>query len=208
MRGRVAFALLCVIGVGQAAAEGLDEQAAAAITQYRQQHGLSAVTADPRLKQLALDQARAMARADVLDHSVANSFQVRLASYNPDVAVENIAAGTRDFSATLAMWKRSAGHNANLLRNGATRFGIASIDAPQSRYKMYWALIMAAPHAPRATKQASAPGLMRAAPTEGRVVRARTQTARRASRKDNSDVFSSLARTFRALWQGLTASAK
>jgi hypothetical protein len=63
---------------------------------------------------------------------------------------ENIAAGTRDFPTTLAMWKRSSGHNANLLNRSMTRIGIASAQSSNSRYGTFWALILAgSPAQPR-----------------------------------------------------------
>src|SRR5258708_39028325 len=83
---------------------------ARAISHYRQQPGLAAVTADSRLMALAAEQAHAMARAGVLDHSVSRPFGSRIAGYGPDVAVENIAAGTRSFESTFELWKRSPGH--------------------------------------------------------------------------------------------------
>lgn len=119
--------------------------AADAISAYRKAHGLPPVIIDAKLTQLAQHQADAMAHADVMDHSVAAPFTSRIASYNADIAVENIAAGTHDFASTLTLWEHSPGHNANLLRSGVTRMGIASAGAPQGRYKIYWALIMARP---------------------------------------------------------------
>jgi uncharacterized protein YkwD len=141
---RTALTIFVVLAsTGYAAAGGLGGEAQAAISHYRQQHGLPAVKADPKLMELAREQARAMASAGVLDHDVSRSFSARIARYNPNTAAENIAAGTRDFPSTLTMWKRSSGHDANLLRSGVTRFGIASANAPQSRYKMFWSLILA-----------------------------------------------------------------
>lgn len=216
MRRNVVFAwslllwlLLTLLASAEAAAGGLDELAQAAITAYRRQHGLSAVTADPKLMQLAQEQARAMAKANMLDHSVDQPFAARMVRYNPDIAVENIAAGTRDFASTLEMWKRSAGHNANLLKRGATRFGIATADAPQSKYKVFWALIMAGPHAPRNVRTAAgAPGMLRAAPAREPLVPVRAQTTRSASQRDDSNLFSGLARALRPLWQGGTANTR
>src|SRR5262249_55559826 len=123
---------------------------------------------------LAAEQARAMAAADALEHDVGHSFQARVASYNPDVAVENIAAGTPTFASTLDLWKHSPGHDANLRREGGTRFGIASAPSPQSsRYKVYWSLIMAGtkPHGPRTARGP----VMRTAPNQGPVVRVRAE---------------------------------
>jgi len=150
--------LLAVTITGPVGAQA--QGAAQAISHYRHQHGLGAVTADSRLMALAAEQAHAMARAGVLDHSVSRPFGSRIAGYGPDVAVENIAAGTRSFGATFDLWKRSPGHDANLRRAGVTRFGIASAPAPQSRYKVFWALILAGSQ-PHGRLKAGAPGMMR-----------------------------------------------
>jgi len=165
-----------ILAVTIAAPVGAQAQGAAqAISQYRQQHGLGAVTADSRLMALAAEQANAMARAGVLDHSVSRPFGSRIAGYGPDVAVENIAAGTQSFGATFDLWKRSPGHDANLRRAGVTRFGIASAPAPQSRYKVFWALILAGSQ-PHGGLKAGAPGVMRS-PGAGPVKRVRMQRA-------------------------------
>jgi len=168
---RLVLILVALLATAPASAQNLSGAAQAAISHYRHQHGLAGVTADARLMQLAQEQAHAMARAGVLDHSVHRPFAARIGSYGPDIAVENIAAGTRSFSSTLDIWKRSAGHNANLLKSGATRFGIASAAAPNSKYKIFWALIMAGSHGPRGVRHAGNPGLMRAAVAREPVVR-------------------------------------
>jgi uncharacterized protein YkwD len=132
--------IMLILVSGPALAQG---GAAQTISQYRQRHGLSAVRSDPVLTQLAQQQARAMAAAGVMDHSIAGSFSSRIAGANASTAAENIAAGTRDFSSTFDLWQRSPGHKANLLRPGVTRIGIASASAPNTRMKIYWALILA-----------------------------------------------------------------
>lgn len=145
---RLGAIILVAASVGQSSAETIGTRAQAAISRYRQQHGLSAVSVDPKLMQLANEQALAMAKAGVLEHDVYKPFSARVVRYGADLAVENIAAGTTSFDSALALWKHSPGHNANLLKGGATRFGIASASAPQSRYKVFWALIMAKPSPP------------------------------------------------------------
>lgn len=112
------------------------------ISAYRKNYGLSAVTVDPKLTELAQKQAAAMAERRSMDHSVYASFGSRIRPYGASAAAENIAMGTKTFAETLAMWKSSSGHNANLLLRDATRIGIASASA---RGTTYWALILAAP---------------------------------------------------------------
>jgi uncharacterized protein YkwD len=180
-----------------ARAENLAAAAQAAISHYRQQHGLPGVTADPKLAQLAHEQAAAMARTGVLDHDVDRPFSVRIVRYNADVAAENIAAGTATFASTLALWKTSAGHNANLLRHGVTRIGIASAPAPQSKYKVFWALILAGKSSPPKLRRTGGPAdALRAASIKEPVVRVRAQPP--ASGVD-SGLFSGLSRLLRPL---------
>jgi cysteine-rich secretory family protein len=111
------------------------------ISAYRKSHGLSPVTIDPKLTALASRQAKAMATRGVMDHSVYAPFSTRIASYGTTSAGENIAMGTKTFEETLAIWKGSWGHNANLLLGSADRMGIASASG---NGKTYWALVLAA----------------------------------------------------------------
>ena len=119
------------------------------ISAYRKSHGLSAVTVDPALNALAARQANAMAARGVMDHSVYAPFAQRIAAYNTAAASENIAMGTKSFAETLAVWKASSGHDANLLMSGARRIGIASASG---HGRTYWALILAAPNEPKRHK--------------------------------------------------------
>jgi hypothetical protein len=194
-----AVVCLAVSAAGPACAEGLSATAQAAISRYRAEHGLPPVTADAKLMRLAAEQANAMARAGVLDHEVARPFQVRVASYGPDVAVENIAAGTRTFPATLEIWEHSPGHDANLRRAGVTRFGIATAEAPDSKYKVFWALIMAGEKPKHGMREAGGPGLMAAAPTQGPKVRVRSE---RTPNTGSTVLVASLKGLLRPLWPG------
>jgi Cysteine-rich secretory protein family len=116
------------------------------ISGYRKSYGLSAVTVDPKLTELARQQANAMAERRSLDHNVHASLRSRMASYGAASAAENIAMGTRSFGETLALWKSSSGHNANLLKRNVTRIGLASASRHGSTY---WALILAGSPEPK-----------------------------------------------------------
>ncbi len=125
----------------------LDEGAAAeAISRYRAQHGLSPVTIDSRLIRAASLQAGANARAGRLSHEVAGTFDSRMASagFGKRYASENLGAGAETFDGVLARWKASPEHNRNMLIPQLRRVGIARVDAPGTRYKRFWALVMAA----------------------------------------------------------------
>ena len=116
------------------------------ISAYRKSYGLSAVTVDAKLTELARKQATAMAERRSLDHNVYASFRSRMAAYGSPRSAENIAMGTRTFGDTFAVWKSSSGHNANLLLRNATRIGLASASGHGTTY---WALILAAPAEPK-----------------------------------------------------------
>jgi hypothetical protein len=59
------------------------------------------------------------------------------------MAAENIAAGTKTWAETLRMWQHSPGHNANLLQSKADIVGVAVARNEQTRYKTYWAMVIA-----------------------------------------------------------------
>jgi uncharacterized protein YkwD len=101
------------------------ENAAALISQYRHAHGLTAVKADPQLTAVAQRQARAMAKAGVMDHDVAAPFSTRVADVRVGAAGENLAEGTKTWAETIQRWETSSGHNGNLLLPDATHIGAA-----------------------------------------------------------------------------------
>lgn len=126
----------------------LDSAAAASmISGYRTNNGLAAVTLDPELTRLAEAQATIMAKRDKLGHNAGKPFVVRLkaSGYDAKVAAENIGAGYHTLAEAFSGWRDSPPHRANMLLAGATRMGIAAIYTPASKYKVYWALILASP---------------------------------------------------------------
>ena len=126
----------------------LDAAAAASmISGYRSNNGLPAVTLDPELTRLAEAQAALMAKRDRLDHNTGKPFVARLkaSGYDAKRAAENIGAGYHTLAEAFSGWRDSAPHRANMLLAGATRIGIAAIYMPASKYKVYWALILAEP---------------------------------------------------------------
>src|SRR5215813_8053380 len=131
----------------QAGAE-LDAAAAASmISGYRSNNGLPAVTIDPELMRLAQTQADTMAKRDKLDHNAGKPFVARLkaSGYDAKRAAENISAGYHTLAEAFSGWRDSNPHRANMLLAGATRIGIAAVYTPGSKYKVYWAMIIAEP---------------------------------------------------------------
>lgn len=128
----------------------LDSLAAASmISQYRQNNGLGPVTVDPALTELAETQAQAMASANKLDHDVRAPLAKRLngAGYPAVKAVENVSAGYHTLAEAFSGWRDSPPHRANMLSGGVTKLGIAASYAPNSKYKVFWTLILAEPGA-------------------------------------------------------------
>jgi len=135
--------LICfLLGLMVAASAARADDITAMISQYRREHGLSAVRTDAKLTAVAVRQAQAMAAAGVLEHDVAGSFASRIAGANTDSAAENIAAGTKTWADTLRIWKASPGHNTNLLRADADSLGVAVAYNENTRYKAYWAMVI------------------------------------------------------------------
>jgi hypothetical protein len=119
------------------------EDMAEMISRYRREHGLSTVRTDPQLTAMAERQAKAMAASGIMDHDIAGSFSSRISGVRMGMASENIAAGTKTWPDTLRMWQASPGHNANLLQSRADSVGVAVARNDQTRYKTFWAFVIA-----------------------------------------------------------------
>jgi uncharacterized protein YkwD len=124
--------------------------AAAKISAYRKSKGLPGVTVSAKLNQIAASQAKAMASAGRMSHSLPGKggFMKRMDSggYDAGIAGENLAAGPLTLDQAMAAWKKSRGHNANLLKQGVTEIGIAVAHASKGKYAEYWALVLATPN--------------------------------------------------------------
>lgn len=113
------------------------------INSYRKSNGLGPVSYDRRLHQVAITQARLMAKHQKLTH--ATTWGAGLSSRMSQAgirtgAAENLSMGRRTASQVIARWMRSSGHRANLLGN-YNRFGMAF--AHDSRGQRYWSLVLA-----------------------------------------------------------------
>ena len=123
--------------------------AASMISGYRQNNSLGAVTIDPALMQMAQTQAQGMAARDKVDRDTKGEFakRVKAAGFDSKVSVENISAGYHTLAEAFSGWRDSPPHRANMLKDGVTRIGIAAVYTQNSKYKVFWALILAAPEA-------------------------------------------------------------
>jgi uncharacterized protein YkwD len=161
---RAAVAIVGLLALGGCAAEApieeptmyvnmaslgarLDPQAAASmISLYRQNNGLGSVAIDPDLMKLAEQQSQAMASHNKLDHDVKAPLAQRLntSGYPATLAVENVSAGYHTLAEAFSGWRDSPPHRANMLKSGVTKLGIAASYAPNTKYKVFWTMIMAA----------------------------------------------------------------
>jgi uncharacterized protein YkwD len=134
------------------------EDMADMISRYRREHGLSTVKADPQLTAIAERQAKAMAASGIMDHSVAGSFASRMSGVHTGMAAENIAVGTRTWAETFHTWQNSPGHNSNLLQSKADSVGVAVARNDQTRYKTFWAMVIAEKSPKRKDRKVAAGG--------------------------------------------------
>lgn len=129
-------------------------EAARLISQYRRSHRLSAVVVDPTLMGIAQNHSRRMAEANKMAHVLPGqgSFgqKLRAGGFDGGPAAENVAAGQDSLSEVLDSWRKSPGHNKNLLYPGVTMIGIAVAIAPGTRYEKFWTLVLAGPKPPGA----------------------------------------------------------
>jgi uncharacterized protein YkwD len=88
-----------------------------------------------------------MASRNRLDHDVIGTFQTRIrrSGFDAGAAAENISAGYHTMAEAFSGWRESSHHRRNMLLKGATRMGIAAIYAPNTKYRVFWAMILAAP---------------------------------------------------------------
>jgi uncharacterized protein YkwD len=119
--------------------------AATMISQYRQNNGLGTVVVDPDLMKLAVQQAQTMASQNKLDHDAKAPLAKRLnvSGYPATQAVENVSAGYHTLAEAFSGWRDSPPHRANMLKGGVTKLGIAASYAPNTKYKVFWTLILA-----------------------------------------------------------------
>lgn len=111
------------------------------ISAYRKGRGEQALTIDPELQRLAEAEAASMALAD--RPSKAQTVRTAVERLGYGAAQANLSAGYHTLAEAFSGWRDSPPHNAVMLAPNATRMGIATAYAPNSKYKVYWALLVA-----------------------------------------------------------------
>lgn len=134
--------------LGRSSIETVDAaMAAQMISGHRRNHGLAPVTLDPRLSEIARQMAVEAARDDDLSATSRTALRERLARAGIATANarDNTSAGYRTLAEAFSGWRGSRPHDAVMRLPGATHMGIATVTNPNSRYRVFWALVMVGP---------------------------------------------------------------
>lgn len=127
------------------------------INAFREKNGLKPVTYDSSLVSMASRQVVVMASKDVLSHEIDGDFVKRMNAngFRDAEGAENVGAGHASVERAINSWIASPGHRSNMLLKNATRVGVVRADAPWSRYRNYWGLVIASQPANAATASSS-----------------------------------------------------
>lgn len=134
--------------LAQAGARVDAAMAAEMISGFRRNNGRGNLTVDPVLMAVAEAQAAAMTQADQVGvRTGAVGARLTTAGYRHRTAVENTSAGYLTLAEAFSGWRDSPPHRANMLNPAVMRLGIATGFRPGSRYRVFWALVLAEPTA-------------------------------------------------------------
>ncbi|WP_298912228.1 CAP domain-containing protein [uncultured Algimonas sp.] len=116
---------------------------------YRASHGLKPVTIEPKLIEASRIHADDLSKAGIISHNGTDGSthgdRAHRVGYNFLIAGENVATGQKSWDQVFEAWKKSPGHNENLLRPDVSEFGIALVYEPRTTYSTYWAMLVAEP---------------------------------------------------------------
>ncbi|ADP70904.1 SCP-like extracellular [Rhodomicrobium vannielii ATCC 17100] len=119
------------------------------VNDYRASQGLPSLSLEPHATEAAYILAKNMAKTDKMSHVGPGGADVgkrlTLAGYRYRVAAENIGAGQASVAQIIDGWKHSPPHSRNLLLADAKHMGIAFEYKPDTKFKRFWALVVAAP---------------------------------------------------------------
>ncbi|MBT3069597.1 CAP domain-containing protein [Rhodomicrobium sp. Az07] len=119
------------------------------VNDYRASQGVPSLSLEPRATEAAHILAKNMATTGRMSHLGPNGADVGrrliMAGYRYRVAAENIGAGQASVAQIIEGWKNSAPHSRNLLLADARHMGIAFEYKPDTKFRRFWALVVAAP---------------------------------------------------------------
>lgn len=126
----------------------LDEASARdMINAYRGNKGLEPVELDPQLSSAARAHARlllaAARRGEAIRPQPGRGERLASAGYSGGGSREAVGAGYYTFAEAFSGWRDSPQHDVVMRFEAADRMGIAALYAPDTKYKVYWVLVMA-----------------------------------------------------------------
>ncbi|GGH33247.1 hypothetical protein GCM10007036_45710 [Alsobacter metallidurans] len=120
----------------------LDEAAALdMINAYRAKSGLAPLALDAELVAQARRRASGVAETDTSTWGETPTISAQKAGLGANRA-ERVSAGYRTLAEAFSGWRDSPPHNRVLLAPAGRRFGIAAVDRPGAKYRVYWDIIV------------------------------------------------------------------
>lgn len=118
------------------------------INAYRRENGLQPLTIDPQLTEAAKAHSRDLAKWDRISHYGSDGSnpwdRVRRSGYKARLAAENVGTGQVTLEEVFKGWRKSPGHNKNLLLKDAEHMGIALVYDAKTEFKTFWTLVLGA----------------------------------------------------------------
>ncbi|MGI9520298.1 MAG: CAP domain-containing protein [Hyphomicrobiaceae bacterium] len=116
------------------------------INAYRRENGLQPLAINPQLTKAAKSHSQDLAKWDRISHFGSDGSnpwdRVKRTGYKASLAAENVGTGQGTIEEVMDGWKKSPGHNKNLLLQDANEMGIALVHAPRTEFKTFWTLVL------------------------------------------------------------------
>ena len=117
--------------------------------QQRASQGLAPLAINDLLVNAAAGHSTDMATNNFMSHTGSDGSnpgqRITRAGYSWRTYGENVAAGYSTAQAVMDGWMNSGGHRANILNPAFTEIGVALRENPNSTYRYYWTMVLAAP---------------------------------------------------------------
>jgi uncharacterized protein YkwD len=119
------------------------------INDYRATKKLRPISLDSNASAAAQILAKDMAQNDRMSHTGPDGADVgkrlTMSGYSYRLAAENVGVGQKNLAELIEGWKKSPPHSRNLLLAQAKHIGIAYEYKPDTKWKTFWTLVVAAP---------------------------------------------------------------
>lgn len=117
------------------------------VNQYRANRGARPLVWDPALARVAQAQADRMAGLGRVQSNEEAKLDAELkaAGIGYRRYLSNLSAGYRTFAEAFSGWRELKQHDANMTDPGVARIGLATAQAPNSKYRIFWAMVLVEP---------------------------------------------------------------